>query len=146
MKVATQFVKDLYCNKSFHTQLIKEIQQSQITPSTSGPRQASLLEGVLMESMRMHCGQTTAVHRTAVQPFTFSDGYTVPAGQSVQFYQAGVHFDEKRYNQPEKFDPTRFQGGLRSVTDIGMEWPFWGVGKNSWYVIINLQGIVYNGS
>ncbi|PTB35059.1 uncharacterized protein TrAFT101_006408 [Trichoderma asperellum] len=129
--VATQFLKDLYYHTTFHTQLIDEIQGSQIMPSTSRTKQTSLLEGVLMESMRTHCFQATAVHRTAIRPFTFSDGYTVPAGESVQFYQAGVHFDEKRYSEPETFDPTRFQGGLRSVTDVGMEWPFWGVGKNS---------------
>jgi len=90
------------------------------------------MEGVLMESMRSHCGQATAVHRTAIQPFVFSDGYTIPPGQSVQFYQGGVHFDEEKYASPEKFDPGRFEGGLRSVTDIGMDWPFWGVGKNAW--------------
>lgn len=122
---------------------MEEVRQSESTPQTSGPRQTSLLEAVLMESMRTHCGQATAVHRTAVQPFTFSDGYTVPAGQSVQFYQGGVHYDEKRYDRPETFDPTRFQGGLRSATDISMEWPFWGVGKNSWYVFMNLQDFVY---
>lgn len=134
--MATQFLKDLYFHTTFHTQLIDEIQGSQILPSTSRTKQTSLLEGVLMESMRTHCFQATAVHRTAIRPFTFSDGYTVPAGESVQFYQAGVHFDEKRYSEPDTFDPTRFQGGLRSVTDVGMEWPFWGVGKNSWCVVI----------
>lgn len=87
-----------------------------------------------MESMRTHCGQVTAVHRTAVKPFTFSDGYTVPAGQSVQFYQAGMHSSEQYYTRPDTFDPGRFQGGNRSVTDVGMEWPFWGVGKFAWYV------------
>jgi cytochrome P450 len=88
-----------------------------------------------MESFRTHCFQLTATHRAAVSDFAFSDGYVVPAGQSVQFYQAGIHLDQERYKDAERFDPERFRGSVKSATDIGMEWPFWGAGKNSWYVL-----------
>lgn len=85
-----------------------------------------------MESMRLHCFQSTAIHRKAIIPFTFSDGYTIPAGQSVQFYQERVYLDENRYGQSTIFDPRRYKGSSRSVTDVGMEWPFWGAGRNAW--------------
>lgn len=35
------------------------------------------LEGFIMESMRIYCFQSTAVHCTALRPLTFSDGNTL---------------------------------------------------------------------
>ena len=102
--------------------MVEEIHNSQTT----------LLDGFLMESMRTNCFQSTAVHRTALRPFTFSDGYTIPEGESVQFYQEKVHFDVNRYHEPGTFDPRRYGGNRRAATDVSMEWPFWGVGKNAW--------------
>lgn len=90
------------------------------------------MEGVLMESMRLHCFQSTGIHRKALSRFTFSGGYTIPAGQSVQFYQEGVLQNESHYAQATTFNPQRYRGSSRSTTDVGVEWPFWGAGRNAW--------------
>lgn len=125
---------------------MEEICKSQNPLTTTPAKQASLLEAFLMESMRTNCFQSTAVHRTALRPFKFSGGYTIPEGESVQFYQEKIHFDEARYPEAEMFNPSRFHGSRRAVTDVGMEWPFWGVGKNAWYVSLVLEDIRRNRS
>jgi cytochrome P450 len=131
-QVSVQFIKDIYTHTSLIPALLEEIEAAPSTPPTSTTANDCLMEGVLMESMRLHCFQSTAIHRKAISPFTFSDGYTIPAGQSVQFYQERVHLDENRYAQSTIFDPQRYYGSSRSVTDVGMKWPFWGAGRNAW--------------
>jgi cytochrome P450 len=132
IKVTTQFIQDLYAHSTHHPTLTQEISASPISPSSTTIDPTPVLEGFLMESMRTNSFQSTAVHRTALEPFTFSDGYTIPQGESVQFNQEKVHFDAKRYERPNEFDPCRYRNSRRAATDIGMEWPFWGVGKFAW--------------
>ena len=86
-QVATQFIQDLVQYKVYAPALIQDMKNSQASSLKSRGAQTSLLEGFLMESMRFYCFQSTAVHRIALKPFTFSGGFTVPAGESIQFYQ-----------------------------------------------------------
>ncbi len=79
--------------------------------------------------MRYHCFLSTVIHRVPLKTFTFSDGYTVPKGEIVEFYQYKVMND---YPNAAKFDPTRFQNTSRAATDMGMEWPFWGNSRLAW--------------
>ncbi len=136
MKVATQFIQDLVQYKVYAPALIQDIKDSPVSSLKSRGAQTPLLESFLMESMRIHCFQSTAAHRTALKPFAFSGGYTIPAGESVQFYQEKTHFDENRYHEPKIFNPCRYCDSGRVATDVSKEWPFWGVGKNAWYVNI----------
>lgn len=130
--VSVQFIKDIYAHTSLIPDLLDEMEAAPSPPPVSTTAKDCLMEGVLIESMRLHCFQSTAIHRKAIKPFTFSDGYTIPANQSVQFYQERVHLDEQRYDQPTAFNPRRYKNSSRSVTDVGMDWPFWGVGRNAW--------------
>ena len=91
-----------------------------------------LLESFLIESMRFHCFLSTVIHRVPLKEFRFSDGYTVPKGEVVEFYQYNTMNDETSYPNPAKFDPTRFQDTTRAATDMSKEWPFWGNSRLAW--------------
>lgn len=93
-----------------------------------------LLEAFLVESIRTHCFLSTVIHRVPLKPYTFHDGYTVPKGEIVEFYQYRAMKDESLYPNPDKFDPSRYKGTGKSATDMGFEWPFWGNSKLAWYV------------
>jgi cytochrome P450 len=95
-----------------------------------------LLEGFLVESMRTHCFLSTVIHRVPLKPFTFHDGYTVPKGEIVEFYQYSTMNDETLYPNAAKFDPERHQSTGRAATDMGIEWPFWGTLKLAWLVAL----------
>jgi cytochrome P450 len=95
-----------------------------------------LLESFLVESIRTHCFLATVIHRVALQPYTFSDGYTVSKGEIVEFYQHKAMGDEARYEDAAAFNPSRFKDTGRVATDMGgMDWSFWGNSKLAWYVI-----------
>jgi hypothetical protein len=46
--------------------------------------------------------------RKVMQPYTFSDGTHIPAGNFVSVPSGPTHYDERFYDHPEKFDGFRF--------------------------------------
>lgn len=91
-----------------------------------------LLESFLVESMRTHCFLTTVIHRVPLKSFTFHDGYTVPQGEIVEFFQHRTMNDDVLYPEPYNFDPERHVRTGRKATDMGVQWPFWGNSKLAW--------------
>jgi cytochrome P450 len=101
--------------------------------------QLPLLESFLVESIRTHCFLTTVIHRVPLRPYTFSDGHTVPKGETVELYQHKAMGDGSRYEDARTFNSNRFKDTGRAAADMGgVEWPFWGNTKPAWYVI-NLE-------
>ena len=71
-------------------------------------------------------------HRMTVDTFKFSDGYTVPPGEVVEFHSERILLDSNLYPDPKSFNPSRFSDTGKTLVDTGMEWPFWGVPKMLW--------------
>lgn len=138
-KVTVQCMQDLYSHGSIRAASIEDVGRSSVSAETTLAAQPPLLDGFLMESMRTNCFQSTAVHRTALIPFRFSDGHAVPQGESVQLYREGIHFDDGRHQQPNLFNPWRYRESRRTATDVAMDWPFWGVGKHAWSVLLFIR-------
>ncbi|KAF2444429.1 hypothetical protein P171DRAFT_485884 [Karstenula rhodostoma CBS 690.94] len=61
--------------------------------------------------------------------FVFHDGYAVPKGEIVEFYQYSTMKDGEIYLDPERFDMERHRVTGRAATDMGREWPFRGNSK-----------------
>jgi hypothetical protein len=85
-----------------------------------------------MESIRTNCFHVTAAPRIVVKIFTFSDGYNVPAGERVGIHQQGIRYNGYIYPNLEVFLPERNKSTLKKPTDVGSEWPVWGLGKIAW--------------
>ena len=59
--------------------------------------------------------------RVAVKDFTFSDGTTIPRGTSISFSADKVHFNDKVYEDPLRFDGFRFSKMREESTkNVGM--------------------------
>jgi hypothetical protein len=74
------------------------------------------LEAFAMESWRTNCFQANTAHRIAVKEFAFSDGYTVPVGEMVEFNQHALMTDSAIFANPGVFDPARFTAKSTSST------------------------------
>lgn len=136
--VTCQLLQDLSTHTEHFAALCKESDAVPLhDPSRSHEiseflAKSPLLEAFAMESWRTNCFQANTAHRIAMRPFTFSDGYKVPAGEAIEFNQHNIMIDEALYPEPDKFNPSHFLGKGRSLVDTGLEWPFWGVPRYIW--------------
>lgn len=77
-----------------------------------------------------------------MKQFQFSDGTTIPKGASVSAAMA-VHFDERYYASPHKFDPSRFlsgpTGGRSSMVNTSAHFLTFGDGAHKWWVAPQLS-------
>jgi cytochrome P450 len=59
--------------------------------------------------------------RVAVNDFTFSDGTTIPRGSTISVSTHNVHFNDKVYEDPLRFDGFRFSKIMEvSAKKVGM--------------------------
>lgn len=130
-QIATHLLQDIYTHQEYLPALREEVKGVLDDPLPDMAK-LPLLESFLVESIRTHCFLSTVIHRVPLKPYTFHDGYTVPSGEIVEFYQYSAMRDESIYPNPGKFDPSRFNGTGKSATDMGVEWPFWGNSKLAW--------------
>ncbi|KAF1960718.1 cytochrome P450 [Byssothecium circinans] len=126
--IATHLIQDIFTHQEYLPALRTEL-KGVLDDPIPDLRKLPLLEGFLVESMRTHCFLSTVIHRVSLRPFTFHDGYTVPKGEVVEFYQYNTMNDESIYADAAKFDPERHCRTARVATDMGVEWPFWGNSK-----------------
>lgn len=131
--MAAQLLQDIYAHPEYLPALREEVKGVLADPSANLSNLA-LLESFLVESIRTHCFLATSVNRVPLRSYTFSGGYTVPAGEIVTFYQQKVMSDDSIYRDAKRFNPERFKGTGKTSCDMGVEWPFWGNSKLAWYV------------
>jgi cytochrome P450 len=131
VQIATHLIHDIFTHPEYIPALRAELKDVLRSP-TADLTKVPLLESFLVESIRTHCFLSTVNHRVPLEAFTFKDGYTVPQGEVVEFYQYGTMNDDTLYPEPGKFDPERHMRTGRKATDMGMAWPFWGNSKIAW--------------
>ncbi|KAG8831335.1 hypothetical protein FRC18_006753 [Serendipita sp. 400] len=68
------------------------------------------LESFMKECMRLGPLGAVTMLRKARQPFTFSNGVTLPVGATVGVHLYATHYDENNYPDALKFDGFRFIG------------------------------------
>lgn len=137
--MATQLLEDIYTHPQYLQALrdeVKDVLDDPLASMTNLP----LLESFLVESIRTHCFLATVIHRVPLRSYTFSDGYTVPAGEIVEFYQHKMMSDNSVYPDAKRFYPERFKGTGKTSCDMGMKWPFWGNSKLAWCVFKHQYG------
>ncbi|RYP81367.1 hypothetical protein DL769_002013 [Monosporascus sp. CRB-8-3] len=117
-----------------HPELLEEIREeiSRVVKMHTTWTQNSLgelriLDSFMKESLRLHTLQQLTVQRTAMVPWTFKDGFQLPAGTNISFasqqlnldndvYPNATTFDAKRFlRKREEIDPNRFH--FASVSD-----------------------------
>lgn len=112
-----------------------------------------LMDSFLRESSRLNPLDGLTVQRKALQPFTFSDGSHVPAGNLVAVPQRVVMSDPERYENPEMFDPIRYmaardnpEAATTKFTDVNWNYTFWGSPRKScpgrWYASYALKHVL----
>jgi cytochrome P450 len=84
---------------------------------------------------------TVGTFRKVMQPFTFSDGITVSAGETLASPAGAVHLDDSVYERAKEFDGFRFSrakemDGERPnaySVSTGTEFLTFGHGGHAWY-------------
>jgi len=66
------------------------------------------LDSFLRETQRIDGLGLVMSTRTALRPFTFSNGVTIPPGTLVAFPHSAIHSSGEIYTNPEEFDGLRF--------------------------------------
>ncbi|KAM7185885.1 cytochrome P450 monooxygenase [Rhypophila sp. PSN 637] len=99
-----------------HPEAAEEIKQEidRVRSANSGPwtRQTlgelRLLDSFMRESARFHAfAQVLSLQRIAQVPWTFSDGFSIPAGATIAFLGYHQGHDPDFHPDPETFDPKR---------------------------------------
>ncbi|KAM6491441.1 Cytochrome P450 [Amanita muscaria] len=67
------------------------------------------VDSFIKETLRLADFPTIVMQRKAMKDFTFSNGVTVPAGNTVAVATTPTHTDSEFYTDPETFDGFRFE-------------------------------------
>jgi len=88
----------------------------------AGLDQMHKLDSFIKESQRLNSLGNLAITRVAINDFTFSDGTTIPRGSTISVSAHDVHFNDKVYEDPLKFDGFRSYKMIRegSGKKVGM--------------------------
>ena len=78
---------------------------AQGVPSPEDLRAMTTLQGVILETLRIH-PTAFGISRTAASPFTFA-GRRVEAGDDVLVFTTACHFKPEHFPDPQRFDPDR---------------------------------------
>ncbi|TDZ24976.1 Cytochrome P450 monooxygenase ccsG [Colletotrichum orbiculare MAFF 240422] len=74
------------------------------------------LDSFIKESARLNPIGFVSTQRYSLKPYTFKDGFHLPAGTTFMFHSDGAHYDADNYPDPDKFDGYRFLR-LRETVD-----------------------------
>uniref|UniRef100_A0A2M3Z6X2 Putative cytochrome n=1 Tax=Anopheles braziliensis TaxID=58242 RepID=A0A2M3Z6X2_9DIPT len=93
----------------------------------------------------------TVLNRECIQDYRCDDGsgnggFTIEKGSLLLIPFIGMHFDEKYYRQPERFDPERFNEQNRNSIQSGTYFPF-GIGPRncigSRFALMEVKVVLY---
>ncbi|KAL8727210.1 MAG: hypothetical protein Q9166_006174 [cf. Caloplaca sp. 2 TL-2023] len=87
------------------------------------------LDSFMKESQRVHPIGLVTITRSAVRPYTFRDGFHLPANTLISFPMAELNHDPDIWSHSESFDGSRFLR-MRQNGDPNA-WQFAFVGENS---------------
>ncbi|KAI8311784.1 Cytochrome P450 monooxygenase [Colletotrichum sp. SAR11_59] len=76
--------------------------------TNAAPQNMVKLESFLTESMRTYPMSAANAQRKVLQPFTLSNGQTIPAGVLIELPSAAVNMDDNLYRSSSQFDAFRF--------------------------------------
>ncbi len=91
-------------------------------PTAADVPQLTFTEQVLLESMRLY-PPAYAMGRESVEECTIG-GYRIPAGSTVIMSQYVMHRDPRYFDQPDEFDPDRWNDGLLKRLPKYVYFPF----------------------
>jgi len=98
------------------------------------------IDSFLRESQRIGSTGILGLSRTALRPFTFSNGVTIPTGTLIAAPAMAIHTDGEIYPNPEEFDGFRFaklreQDGVpvvgQQATSTSAEYLTFGYGRHA---------------
>ncbi|KAI4289382.1 MAG: hypothetical protein L6R35_001351 [Caloplaca aegaea] len=121
----TYAIQDLCLQPYWMQETRSELYRVSQLSSIVDPESLPLLDAFIQESMRVNPSDAISGRRKAIEPFRFSDGLLVKAGDWVCLPQQAMLRDERLYPQPACFNPTRFLR-RQKVQDL---WPVWGLGN-----------------
>ncbi|KAJ3982871.1 cytochrome P450 [Lentinula detonsa] len=85
------------------------------------------LDSFIKESLRLRAGGKSSMPRKVLKDFTFSDGTTVLAGNTIIAPGYAIHHDARHYPNPNEFDGLRF-ARLREEQDDPVRYQIISVG------------------
>jgi cytochrome P450 len=94
------------------------------TPTVDDMPKLKFTEKVLRESMRLYPPVWT-IGRSVNNEYTLGK-YTIPAGSTILMSQYVMHHDPRYYNEPDRFDPERWNSDTRSSLPRFSYFPFGG--------------------
>ncbi|KAF4982776.1 hypothetical protein FZEAL_1677 [Fusarium zealandicum] len=77
------------------------------------------MDSFLKETLRVHPATMASFQRKVLQPFTLSNGQTIPKGVTIEVPAVAVNTDSKVFPNAEKFDPLRFYKLRQQAKDNG---------------------------
>jgi len=120
-----------------YPEYLEHLRQELTSNSAEAIDSLPLLDSFLKESSRLHPSDAISMRRKVLQPFTFSDGTHLRAGDVACVPSKAIMRDAAHYGMNRlTFDAFRFvksKGGDGTrFTDTSPTYPFWGLGRHSW--------------
>ncbi|KAH9477139.1 Cytochrome P450 monooxygenase [Psilocybe cubensis] len=97
-------------------------------PISAWDDELPVLELVIRETLRLAISGT-ALRRNLIEELTIANGQ-VKKGDFVAYSLADVHLNPDIYEQPEKFDPSRFEAGREEDKKGTFSFLGWGAGRH----------------
>nr|QJY30857.1 cytochrome P450 [Discosia rubi] len=119
---ALSILYDLLERPEYIPDILEELQSVAAINKSPGWTKRSLeqlekLDSFMKESQRVNPVGLVTVRRSAVRPYTFSDGLRIPANTHCCFPNYELNHDRDVYPDPDKFDGYRFLN-LRHKVDV----------------------------
>ncbi|TLD08751.1 uncharacterized protein PgNI_07987 [Pyricularia grisea] len=107
-------VYDWIAHPEYHGEILAEVKDTLAQVQVNGGKwtlqhvaMLRKLDSFMKESARINPIGFVSIQRYTLKPYTFKDGFQLPAGVSFVFHSDGVHHDADNYPDPEKFDAYR---------------------------------------
>ncbi|KAM7183454.1 cytochrome P450 monooxygenase [Naviculisporaceae sp. PSN 640] len=109
---ALTILLDMLAHPEATEEVRQEVDRVRLASSGTWTRQTlselRLLDSFMRESARFHAfAQVLSLQRMAQVPWTFSDGFSIPAGAMIAFPGYHQAHDPDLHPEPERFDPKR---------------------------------------